>query len=124
MAVSVAVTEETHGSVKKIQWTWTAAADGTLTGGGSALTTSNEYSGKVEALVTEPGASAPSVNYDITVSDDDSYDVLAGGGADRSDSATETVLASSLGIVANSKLTIAVAAAGDGGQGVTTVYIR
>lgn len=125
MAAAITLTEQTTGTVKKIVWEWTSNASGDVTDAPSGETTVYAYSGKVEALVTDPdGTSAPTDDYDITILDEDGYDVLAGAGANRDTANTETVLASSLGIVANSKLTLTVANAGDTKAGIVTLYLR
>jgi hypothetical protein len=123
MASSVTVTETNHSglSVKRIKFAWTAHTDGVVTG----VATTGAYTGKVERFITDPdGVTAPTAAYDITIVDDDGYDVLAGAGADRSATATEQVLAASLGVVCSSKLTFAASAAGSGGKGVAWLYIR
>jgi hypothetical protein len=123
MASSVTVTETNSKdlSVKRVKFAWTAHTDGVVTG----VATTGYYTGKIERLVTDPdGVTAPTALYDITIVDDDGYDVLAGAGADRSATVTEQVLASSLGVVVASKLTFAASAAGSGGKGVAWVYLR
>lgn len=126
MAESCTITEETFGTVKKIKWVWVSAADGTV---GAALiptTTSNTYSGECLRLITVPaaGADQPDDNYDVYVKDDDGVDVLIGAGVNRDETNTEQVIASSLGAVANDKLTLSVAAAGAGLGGTVYLYIR
>jgi len=51
----------------------------------------HKFSGRVVSLETNPGSTAPTANYDITLEDGDGHDVLEGVGANRSDSATEKV---------------------------------
>jgi len=112
--------EETFGYPKKITATWTVASGG---GGAVSATTSIAYNGTVERLVTVPDASsAPAASYDITVSDQDSTDVLMGAGANRSAASTEQDLAASLGIVAYDKLTFKVTNAGSSSAG-GTIYL-
>ena len=121
-AGTVTITEETYGTIKKIKFAWTSgdgAEDGTASG-----QTTHAYSGKILGLATDPGSPAPTALYDITVTDEDGMDVLMGGGADRSATVTEYVLSSSLGAVANDKLTINVSAAGTNTKGVAYLYIR
>ena len=48
-----------------------------------------KISGKLLALETDPGATAPTNLYDITVTDAEGYDVLEGVGANRSSANTE-----------------------------------
>ena len=121
-AGTVVITEETYGTIKKIKFSWTSgdgAEDGTASG-----QTTHAYSGKILGLATDPGSPAPTALYDITVTDEDGMDVLMGGGADRSATVTEYVLSSSLGAVANDKLTINVSAAGTNKKGIAYLYIR
>ena len=113
-------TEITHLPIKKISFAWTSGSGGTVT-----KQTDNVYTGEVIRLVTIPDSGdAPTPDYDIEVLDQDETDVLMGAGADRHTSTTEQVLASSLGCMVASKLTLSVAAAGDSKSGVAHVYIR
>lgn len=125
MAVgTVTITEETYGSIKKIAFAWTAGTDAEA--GTASGQTTNAYNGAIERLVTVPGAGgdAPDDNYGVTVTDEDSTDVLMGAGATRDTANTEQVLASSLGVVANDKLTVNITAAGAGNKGTVYVYLR
>lgn len=122
-AGSVTITEETHGTIKKIKFDWTSGT-GDDEGKASGQTT-NPFSGKILGLATNPdGVAAPTADYDITVTDEDDMDVLMGGGANRHTSTTEYVLSTSLGAVANDKLTINVTNAGAAKKGVAYLYIR
>lgn len=119
-AGTVTVAEEGFGSVKKITWTWTSTA-----GGAADLATVGVYTGKIEALVTNPdGVAAPTDNYDLTITDADGTDVLSAAGLNRDTANTEIVLSASLGIVANDKLTLNVTNAGSATSGVVHLYIR
>lgn len=114
------IIEENMSHVKKIKFDWTSAADGTATG-----TTVLPYSGKLERLVTIPSSTAaPTALYDIVINDEDNTDALMGGGADRSATAKEQVAASSLGIVANDRLSISVTNAGAAKSGTAILYIK
>ena len=120
MAGTVVTTEETFGTVKKVSFAWTSSS-----GGAADATTTNVFSGAIMRLVTVPdGTDAPTDNYDVVVDDADGNDVLMGAGADRDTANTEQVLASSLGIVANDKLTLAVTNAGNAKKGTVILYIR
>jgi hypothetical protein len=121
MAASVTVSETRSGSVKKLKFAWTSAADGS-----ASQATTFAYDGKIELLTTVPsgGGTAPSDNYDITLLDSDSVDVLAGAGLDRDATATEQAVSAVLGAVAGSKLTFTLANAGDSKQGTCYVYLR
>jgi hypothetical protein len=114
------ITETTHTSVKLIKFAWTSDdAAGTAAG-----TTTSYYDGKIIWFVTDPGGTAPDDNYDITIVDGNSIDVLAGAGADRDTADTEYVAEASLGAVVASKLTLAVANAGNAKLGTIYLYIR
>ena len=124
MAEACTITEETFGTVKKVTWAWTSAADGSVGAAAVSTTTTNAYSGKIERLVTDPGATAPTDNWDLVINDEDGTDVLVGAGANRDTANTEQVLAASVGIVANDTLTMLVTNAGSGKTGTVYVYIR
>jgi len=120
---SCTITEETHGTVKKITFAW--AVGSASSSAVTASATSNAYSGAIKRLVTVPdGSTAPSANYDITVSDQNSTDVLMAGGANRHSANTEQVNAASLGIVANDTLTLKVTGCGASCAGTVYLYIR
>ena len=120
---SVSIVEETYGSVKKIAFSWTSgtgAEEGTASG-----TTSSAYNGEIVRLVTNPdNVDAPDNQYDVVINDEDENDVLMGAGADRSNVNTEQVLSSSLGCVANDKLSISITQAGAANKGSVYLYIR
>jgi len=125
MAVgTVTVTEETYGTLKKITFAWTSGT-GADAGTASGATT-GAYTGALERLVTVPaaGGDAPDDNYDLTLTDEDSVDALVAAGANRHTSTTQQVLGTSLGIVANDKLTLNVTNAGEGNKGTVYVYLR
>ena len=126
MASSVTKTEETFGVIKKISWAWTAHTDGKVAVATTNAETDNFYNGEIVRLVTVPdGTTAPSDNYTVLVYDDDDVDVLiAAANGNRDTANTEQVLASSLGVVANDKLTLYVEGAGSGGKGTVHLYVR
>ena len=77
------------GPVKVVTFTCTAdAADGTF----PATTISANIKGRLLQIATNPGATAPQDNYDITITDADAIDVLQGVGANR-DTANSEVAA-------------------------------
>ena len=121
---TVTVSEETISHIKKISFDWLS-----VNGGGDAgkavKTTEKTYTGEIIRLVTDPGATAPSDNYTVTVLDEDGVDVLMGAAVANRDTAnTEQVLASSLGCVANDKLTLSISGAGNAKNGTIHVYIK
>lgn len=116
----VTITEVVHTSPKMVKFAWTSDdAAGTATGA-----TTNYYSGKILGLATDPGATAPTDNYDITITDKNGLDVLIGAGANRDTADTEYVAEASLGSVVASQLTINVSNAGNAKLGTAYLYIR
>lgn len=113
--------EVTHTSCKKIVWSWLSDdAAGTATGATTAA-----FDGKLLGLMTDPGGiAAPDDNYDITITDADSHDVLLGAGANRDTANIEYVAGASLAGVSGSVLTLNVAAAGNAKAGVAVLWIR
>ena len=116
----VTLTESSSESspLQKIKWVWTSTDAGAV-----SSATTNKYTGEIVRLVTIP-SDGPTDNYDVTVLDSDSADVLMGAGANRDTTNTEQVLASSLGVVYDSALTLTIANAGDAKSGTTIVYIK
>ncbi|HEY3363952.1 MAG TPA: hypothetical protein VGK74_02715 [Symbiobacteriaceae bacterium] len=121
MAGTVTIAEETYSTMKKIAFAWTSTAGGIAT-----ATTDGAYSGEIRRLVTVPGTAGaqPTDQYDVTVNDQDGTDVLMGAGANRSNAATEQVLASSLGVVANDTLALSITNAGNAKSGTVYLYLR
>lgn len=110
-----------HPFIKKIKWDWVCTDGGIV-----SSQTTGTYTGELIRLITDPdaAAAAPDDNYNITILDEDGYDVLIGGGLLRDTANTEQVLASSLGCCYNTKLTLTIAAAGDANGGVAILYIK
>jgi len=118
-AAITTVTERRSGSVKEIIYTFTSSDTGT-----ASQATTYTYNGKLIGAVIDPGTTTPSADWDLTVTDADSIDVLNGGGADCSETATEYIAEASLGSVVNSALTMNVTNAGDQKKGTVYIYIR
>jgi hypothetical protein len=119
----VTIAETTHATVKKVTWDWLATDAGVVVG---SITT-YPYDGELIAAVFVPdsGGTAPDNGYDVTIKDVDGVDVLNGLGADLSNAATVIKKhTDGLGAVAGSKLTLAVANAGDANGGIIYLYIR
>ena len=118
MAAQIATVEESHfGNVCRIKWTWTSATDGSVV----KVTTGGFY-GEVISLLTDPGSTAPTDNYDITITDADGYDVMQGAGANRDTANTEQTVPTAKS-VAFGPLTLNIATAGDQKTGVTVLLI-
>ena len=123
MAAQVVTLQETrHTSVKRIMWDWLSA-----TGGAVTSATTYAYDGLLERVVFDPdaGGTLPSDAYDVTITDADGNDVLAGLGANLAQGSTVVKThADGLTAVAGSKLTLNVSAAGDEKGGIVIVYLR
>lgn len=120
MAVTITETDYNH-TIQHIKFAWTSDSDGAASG-----TTTEPYDGILHFASTIPsgGGTAPTAAYDVTLTDNNSLDVLLAGGTDRSATATEYIKQADLGVVSGSKLTFTVAAAGELKQGALHVYIR
>jgi hypothetical protein len=91
-------------------------------------------SGEIQRVVIDPQSPAPTDLYDITLTDEDSVDVLAGQGANVSTSATSIVCpgtplkdgttVSVRPVVVDGILTLNITNAGNGGAGKVVVYVR
>ena len=124
MAGSITYTEETVGDVTLVVADWTSDASGDVTGN---ATTYAKFSGKVIYAAFEPdgGGTQPSDNYDVSVLDKNSNDVLNGLGANRSNAATVYVDEyDGLGACANTTLTVTVDNAGNAKGGKVYLWIR
>lgn len=85
MAGTITLAHSALGNVRKITATCTAdAADGSFPN-----TVLPVFEGRLLHLETNPGATAPTALYDITVEDQNAVDVLQGVGANRSATASE-----------------------------------
>ncbi len=115
------------GAIRKIIATWTSDdAAGTASG------TTEKIVGTLIKGITDPsGTAAPTDDYDITITDDQSFNVLTGCAddlANRDTANTEEVYFDQADhdrfpVVADA-LTIAVAGAGNSKEGVITLYYR
>lgn len=120
-AVTITESENNRSAVKRIIWDWLCTDLGVVTGS----VTTGKYTGQIVRLVTNPDASTddPTDNYDVQVLDSDGNDVLMGAGANRDTLNTEQVLASSLGYVFDSALTLEIQNAGDANKGLVILYV-
>ena len=117
----MAVTEDTTGGLQKVRWTWVSSTAGT-----ASEATTARFNGSLQELITIPdgGGTAPTDQYDITITDANSVDTLGGQGANRSGTATEYKKASDgLGFVKSSVLTLNVSNAGEAKGGTVELYI-
>lgn len=87
MAGTVTLTHYTIGNVRRINFSCVAdAADGSF-----PATALPAFEGRILALHTNPGATAPTDNWDITLIDGDGLDRLQGVGANRDTTTSEQV---------------------------------
>jgi len=83
---SVTVTYTRIGDVYTlVTYTWTADDSN----GSVPATASKSLAGYIVKVVTDPGATAPTDDYDITLTDSDGVDVMGGALADRDTANTE-----------------------------------
>ncbi len=88
MAVgTVTVTQDRVGNVRKV----IAAIVASSTDGSVPDTVLPAFEGRLLALGTAPGVTNPTANYDITITNQFTRDVLEGVGANRSASAAQQV---------------------------------
>lgn len=120
-AGTVTKSEVTYSALKKVTFSWTSGTG--AEGGTASATTAAAFDGLVVGFTTDPGLTAPTDNYDITITDADGHDVLLGAGTNRDTANTEHVATGMAG-VAGSRLTLSVTNAGDAKVGVVIVWIR
>lgn len=121
MAGSVTITySSTRPAMKSVTWTWTSDASGDVSG-----TDTKTLSGEAVKWVTNPGAAAPTDDYDVVVNDEDSADVAVGVLADRDTANTEAAYpAANTYHAFDSKLSIVVSNAGNAKGGTLTMFYR
>ena len=92
--------------------------------GGAATVAIAAFRGYIRRFVTDPAAAgdAPTDNYDITITDANGADVLAGTGADRDTANSESVTPAQA-ILVDGALSLVVANAGNAKSGTVVLYI-
>jgi hypothetical protein len=117
--MSCTITKKRHNRLTKVSFACVSAAGGTASG-----TTTDKFSGEIVRAVFVPGTSGnqPTDNFDVVINDDDGYDALAGQGANLSNAAATTKVAS-MGAVVYDYLSIAVSNAGDTKQVTAHIYL-
>lgn len=83
MAMSVTATYKRRHQTRIVTVDWVSAADGSASG-------TIDLEGTIEKVVTNPGATAPTDNYDITLVDAEGHDVAEGALANRDTANTES----------------------------------
>jgi hypothetical protein len=121
---------ENGTDVVKHTFDWVSAADGSAT-----LPSGLAVSGQIQRIVIDPsGSAAPSTLYDLTLTDEDGVDVLAGQGANLSETTTTSfcpgtplkdgTTTSTYPTVVDGILTLNITNAGDTKAGKVVVYVR
>lgn len=121
MAGTVTAVEEKITSLAQITLTWVSDASGDVSG----TATTGSYTGQIVGYVCVPdgGGTQPTDQFDVTVLDENSLDVLHGNGANQSNAANTYVDSSNgLGNVVGSTLTLTIANAGNAKGG--TIYLH
>jgi len=123
VAAITAISEKVFGTVKKITFEFTSG-EGAHAGTASD-TTDKAYDGEILQVVTDPGTPAPTAAWDLTLTDEDSLDLLKSNGANRDAANTEYIVGSTTNMLpASGKLTFNVTNAGDQKAGKVYVWIR
>ena len=120
MAGTVTMTEQTYSSVKKVTFDWTCT-----TGGAASDTTDNSYDGEVLRVVFK--GSSGTTGYATVINDENSIDILEGGGASCTSGTIQLGTGegkSPVSCVAMSTLALSITGAGNASTGQTIVYIR
>ena len=128
MAGSITFTESRSRTVQSVSMLWVSSAAGAVSG-----IASPQISGEILRAVFSPGAAGlqPTDLYDVTLLDEDGFDVLAGKGANRSNVNKEQVtpltgdgVTTNQRIAVDGTLELQVAAAGNAKSGTLTIYFR
>lgn len=113
------------GNIRKVSYSWTSD------GSGNATVTAS-FAGIILRVVTNPGVTAPTDDYDVTLVDPDGADLFVGRGANRDTATTEhfcpgvafsdgtTASIMPVAFVGNATLTIANAGAAK--EGTVVIY--
>lgn len=121
----VVITEDTAGArapLRKVMWDWLSTDSGVV-----MSPTAGSYSGQIVRFIAYPDATTttPTAAYDMTITDDDNFDVVNDLGANLG--VTGPVYKAEkdgLGYIKGSKLTLNIANAGNQKGGIVVLYIR
>jgi hypothetical protein len=108
--------------VNSMTLSWTSDSSG------DATATTGAIFGTILRVATNPGATAPTDNYDVTLSDADGFDILYGLGANRDTANTESISpvdpVSGVPPVVAGPLSLSVSSAGASKVGTVVIYYR
>ena len=113
------------GEINVVTVAWTSAADGTYS-------ESFDIAGTITGFETDPGATAPTDNYDIVLNSAGGTDLLMGGGANRDTANTEYFVPLATGSDGGTKMpvscagtaTLSITNAGNAKTGTVYIYFR
>lgn len=120
MAQACTITESFRLGIRKITFSWTSDASGDVNGTTGSTASIEKVTGTIARLVTNPGATAPTDNYDIVLNDEDGADVLGGTGANRDTAVSESL---NPNVLVDNVLTLVVSNAGDSKVGTVVLYV-
>jgi hypothetical protein len=125
--MAMTVTRTQFGSIERINAAWTSESDG-------SQTQAVNITGTILRVVTDPGATAPTDNYDLTAPDEFGLDVFAGQGANRDTTNSEHfcpgvafadgTTTSVMPIALAGNVTFTIANAGDSKVGNIVVFVK
>jgi hypothetical protein len=126
--VSAAYEHSVDGPIKKVTLSWLSHTDGTAT------FTTEELTGTLVGVTFNPGSTTPSANYDVTLKDTDEVDVLAGQGANLSETTSTRICpsqpmkdgttTSTAPFPIHSTLALSITNAGSAKNGTIVLYLR
>jgi len=109
--------------IHKVTWAWVSDS---VTGAVTCETV--KVKGYVQRVVTNPGATAPTADYDIVINDEDGVDIMQGQLADRHTSTSEQawplVGTIPVEVLVLGNLTPVIAAAGNSKIGTIVLYYK
>jgi hypothetical protein len=85
-SLTLSTTTDNVNQIRKISGVWVSKSDGNVDGGSNCDIPINGY---IVQVVTDPGATAPTDNYDIVLNDSDSMDIMGGRLQNRDTSNSE-----------------------------------
>jgi len=101
----------------KVVFTWTSDGSGDAT-----ATTTETITGLIRTVITNPGATAPTDNYDVYIRDSNAANLSAAQCEDRDTANSEAVTLTTPAMISDT-MTCVVANAGDTKSGVVTVLV-
>jgi hypothetical protein len=118
--MSVTFTDENISGMRKVKAVLVSAADGSASG-----FTPTTVTGEVMRFVAIPdgGGTQPTNLWDVTLTDDDGYDIITGQGANLSNAAPTTVV-DSMGAICNDRVHVTAANMGDTKGATLYLYVR